>query len=72
MPDCVLMFFDRLLAFDHVRHQIHIMAAADCRRESPRQAYDRAVRDIEELERKLARGCVPRDWRKAAKPPAAS
>src|SRR5438309_9644315 len=25
-PDCVLMFFDRVLAFDHVRHQIHIIA----------------------------------------------
>src|SRR5947208_8299042 len=22
LPDCVLMFFDRLLAFDHLRHQI--------------------------------------------------
>jgi anthranilate synthase component 1 len=55
-PDCVLMFFDRLLAFDHVRHQIHIMAAADVTKESPRKAYDRAVKDIDALERKLARG----------------
>ncbi len=29
VPDCVLMFFDRLLAFDHLRHQIHIIATAD-------------------------------------------
>ena len=29
LPDCVLMFFDRLLAFDHLRHQIHIIATAD-------------------------------------------
>ena len=36
LPDCVLMFFNRLLAFDHLRHQIHIMAAADVSKESPR------------------------------------
>jgi anthranilate synthase component I len=56
VPDCVLMFFDRLLAFDHVRHQIHIIATADVTRESPRQAYDHALADIAVLERKLARG----------------
>ena len=43
LPDCVLMFFDRLLAFDHLRHQIHIIATADVSRESPRRAYDRAA-----------------------------
>ena len=52
LPDCELMFFDRLLAFDHLRHQIHIVAAADVSRESPRQAYDRAVRDIAALGKK--------------------
>ena len=46
LPDCILMFFDRLLAFDHLRHQIHIIATADVSRESPRQAYDRAAKDI--------------------------
>src|SRR5258708_7630976 len=30
-PDCVLMFFDRLLAFDHVRHEIYIVATANVR-----------------------------------------
>src|SRR5215471_4886037 len=40
VPDAAFMFFDRLLAFDHVRHQIHIMAAADVRRGPLRQAYD--------------------------------
>ena len=56
VPDCVLMFFDRLLAFDHLRHQIHIIAAADLTRESPLRAYDRAVADITAIERKLAAG----------------
>ncbi len=56
VPDCMLMFFDRLLAFDHVRHQIHIVATADVSREDPRRAYARALRDISRLEAKLARG----------------
>jgi anthranilate synthase component I len=67
LPDAEMMFFDRLLAFDHLRHQIHIVAAADVSRESPRRAYDRAVRDIAVIERKLARGLTPAMWRKAAK-----
>ncbi len=56
LPDCSLMFFDRLLAFDHVRHQIHIVAMADVQAESPRAAYDRARRSIATIEKKLARG----------------
>jgi anthranilate synthase component 1 len=56
LPDCVLMFFDRVLAFDHLRHQIHIIATADVTRESPRRAYDRAVADIARLEKMLSAG----------------
>jgi anthranilate synthase component 1 len=67
LPDAELMFFDRLLAFDHLRHQIHIVAAADVKRETPRRAYDRALRDIAALERKLAAGLSPALWRKSAK-----
>src|SRR5271166_1584622 len=67
LPDAELMFFDRLLAFDHLRHQIHIVAAADVARESPRRAYDRALRDIAALERKLAAGLSPALWRKSSK-----
>lgn len=67
LPDAELMFFDRLLAFDHLRHQIHIVAAADVSSESPRKAYDRALRDIGAIERKLATGLGPALWRKKAK-----
>ena len=66
VPDCILMFFDRTLAFDHLRHQIHIVASADVAAESPRAAYDRALRDIAQIERKLAAGWKPADWPKAA------
>jgi anthranilate synthase component I len=66
VPDCVLMFFDRVLAFDHLRHQIHIVASADIRREAPKAAYDRAVKDIARIEKKLAAGWKPSHWRKIA------
>ena len=65
LPDCELMFFNRLLAFDHLRHQIHIVAAADVTRESAKSAYQRAMNDVEALERKLAAGLRPAMWRRS-------
>src|SRR5713101_7194656 len=65
VPDCVLMFFDRVLAFDHLRHQIHIVASADVTREAPKVAYERAVKDIARIEKQLAAGWKPAHWRKA-------
>ena len=56
VPDCMLMFFDRLLAFDHLRHQIHIIASADVSKETPQRAYDRALRDIRAIEKRLFAG----------------
>jgi anthranilate synthase component 1 len=64
LADCGLMFFDRLLAFDHLRHQIHVIANADVSREGPRRAYERAVSDIGALEGKLASGLRPAHWQK--------
>jgi anthranilate synthase component 1 len=69
IPDCNLMFFDRLLAFDHVRHEIFIIATADVRRQSPRQAYAQAVRDIARIEKKLA-APLPAKLLRAPKPKA--
>ena len=54
LPDAVLMFFNRLLAFDHVRHEIYIIAVADVSQQSPKKAYGRALRDIEGIEKQLA------------------
>ena len=56
LPDCVFAFYERLLAFDHLRHQVHIIATADVRSESPRKAYDRALRDIDRIEVQLSKG----------------
>jgi anthranilate synthase component 1 len=54
LPDCALMFFDRLLAFDHVRHEIYIIATVDVRKQSARRAYSQALRDIAAIEKQLA------------------
>src|SRR5882724_583327 len=67
MPDCNLMFFDRLLAFDHVRHEIFIIATADVRRQSPKQAYAQALRDIARIEKRLA-AALPAKFLRAPKP----
>lgn len=67
IPDCVLMFFNRLLAFDHVRHEIYVIAAADVRDQPPRKAYEHALRDIEQIERQLAVP-LPRKYLAAGKP----
>jgi len=60
VPDCVFMFFDRLLAFDHLRHQVHIIVSADVRQASPQRAYHRALESIAALEQRLAAGLPPR------------
>ena len=67
VPDCVLMFFDRVLAFDHLHHQIHIVASADVSSEAPQRAYKRCLADIARIEKKLAAGWKPSYWRKPAK-----
>lgn len=66
LPDAVLMFFNCLLAFDHVRHEIYIMSAADLRRQSPEKAYQQALAEIARIEEKLA-APLPRKYLRPAK-----
>jgi anthranilate synthase component 1 len=67
LPDAVLMFFNRLLAFDHVRHEIYIIAAADVREQSPEKAYEQALEDIARIEEQLV-APLPRKHLRPAKP----
>ncbi len=53
VPDCRLMFFDRIVAFDHVRHEITIVATVDVRKKDLRRAYDAARKDIARIEKRL-------------------
>jgi anthranilate synthase component 1 len=55
MPDACLMFFNEVLAFDHVRKAILLIATADLTRMKPKAAYADAIERLDRLEKKLAR-----------------
>src|ERR1700704_5783937 len=54
VPDACLMFFDQVLAFDHVKKEIHLMVTADLTREAREGAYERSVRRLNKMEKRLA------------------
>jgi anthranilate synthase component 1 len=54
VPDACLMFFDQVLAFDHVRKEIWLVATADVRSGKAGDAYDRAVKRLKRFEKRLA------------------
>ena len=54
-PDACLMFFDEVLAFDHVKKQIYLIVTADLLREpDAAKAYRNAVRRLDRLEKQIA------------------
>jgi anthranilate synthase component 1 len=55
IPDACLMFFDEVLAFDHVRKQIQLIVTADLSRQKPTAAYADAKERLGRLEKRLAR-----------------
>jgi anthranilate synthase component 1 len=63
VPDACLMFFDQVLAFDHVKKEIHLIVTADLQREPREGAYQRSVRRLDKLERRLAQA-LPKQKRK--------
>ena len=55
VPDACLMFFDEILAFDHVRKEIFLILTADLTRQPDiNAAYAQALRRLGSLERRLA------------------
>jgi len=54
IPDACLLFFDEVLAFDHVRKEIWLVVTADVTRGKPASAYDKAVARLDRLEKRLA------------------
>ena len=54
VPDACLLFFDEVLAFDHVRKEIWLVVTADLLRSKPAAAYEKAVERLDRLERQLA------------------
>ena len=59
VPDACLLFFDEVLAFDHVRKEIWLVVTADVTRgkaaRTPGAEYDKAVQRLDRLEKRLAR-----------------
>jgi anthranilate synthase component I len=54
VPDACLLFFDEVLAFDHVRKQIWMIVTADVTLEDPEKAYRSALKRLAKLEQRLA------------------
>ena len=55
IPDACLLFFDEVLAFDHVRKQIWLVVTADVTKTSPTEAYAKAIQRLARLEKRLSR-----------------
>jgi anthranilate synthase component 1 len=53
VPDACLMFFDQVLAFDHVKKEIHLIATVDLARYKPEAAYAQALKRLNRLEKRL-------------------
>jgi anthranilate synthase component 1 len=58
VPDACLLFFDEVLAFDHVRKEIWLVVTADVTRgkaaRAPGAEYDKAVQRLDRLEKRLS------------------
>jgi anthranilate synthase component I len=55
VPDACMLFFDEVLAFDHVRKEIHLVVTADVTLQSPASAYADALKRLARLNKRLAR-----------------
>jgi anthranilate synthase component 1 len=53
IPDACLLFFDEVLAFDHVRKEIWLVVTADVSGGGASAAYERAIRRLDKLEKRL-------------------
>jgi anthranilate synthase component 1 len=69
VPDACLLFFDEVLAFDHLRKEMVLVVTADLRREAPETAYERAHARLLDFARRLSRP-LPESARVQPQPPA--
>ena len=67
LPDACLMFFDEVLAFDHVKKEILLLiVTADLRHHKPQAAYVDALRRLDRFEKRLAQPLSKLGVRKTA------
>jgi anthranilate synthase component 1 len=52
VPDACLLFFDEVLAFDHVRKEIWLVATADVTRGKPADAYEKAIERLDKMQKR--------------------
>jgi anthranilate synthase component I len=68
-PDVLLMDFDEVVAFDNLRHSLHVIVEVRCEaKDDPRALYEKALRRIRARLRTLGRPLVDRRARKVARP----
>ena len=53
IPDACLLFFDEVLAFDHVRKEIWLVVTVDVSRSKASVVYENAVKRLDRLEKRL-------------------
>jgi anthranilate synthase component 1 len=66
VPDAHLMFFDEVLAFDHVKKAIHLIVTVGTRSKANAAAYKQANTRLDRLE-KLLNAAIPKQPRSQAK-----
>jgi anthranilate synthase component I len=54
VPDACLLFFDEVLAFDHVRKEIWLIVTADVTLDGADEAYGKALKRLARLDKRLA------------------
>ena len=69
VPDAHLMFFDEVLAFDHVKKAIHLMVTVGARGKADAAGYKNAERRLNRLEKMLSAAIVLPKRRGAVKGP---
>ncbi len=67
VPDACLLFFDEVLAFDHVRKEIWLVVTADVTRGNASAAYNRAIKRLDKLEKRIAQPLPHLETRKPPK-----
>ena len=55
VPDACLLFFDEVLAFDHLHQEMVLIVTADLRNTNPQDAYQLAQQRLEAFARRLGR-----------------
>ncbi len=68
VPDACLLFFDEVLAFDHLRQEMVLVVTANLLGQTPEQAYEKACERLSRFAERLARPLPEHAGRAASQP----